>query len=234
MRSDMKEVIIETGRHGGFEKGEVKLFQQESRNDFENSPSHVSMHPKHRGFDRKSQGDKLSPLYRFLDGQVGRKWDDVYSEICRVNDKRSMIGAHLLGHLAYYVHAEGLGAVRHQTTPDFFRDEAGILQKTSDRCRRPWRHRDRVKDEITRIPLSDGSNWELIENRRKSKYWFRTWSETTKVQYTEWVIENDDVVPKTRFRTETKHFKFKCNKKELVQIRDWFRRKHEQEQGDRR
>lgn len=43
--------------------------------------------------------DRLSPLWKFLESNVGRKWDDVYSEICRVNDRRSLLGNHLLDHV---------------------------------------------------------------------------------------------------------------------------------------
>jgi hypothetical protein len=51
------------------------------------------------GYDAKPFNENLNPLYGFIHKAVGRKWDKVYSEICEVFDKRSVINQHILIHL---------------------------------------------------------------------------------------------------------------------------------------
>lgn len=40
--------------------------------------------------------DKLNPTERFLRSRAGRPWNDVYSELCRRYDRRSLKGYHLV------------------------------------------------------------------------------------------------------------------------------------------
>jgi hypothetical protein len=47
-------------------------------------------------------GENLNPLFRFLDGQVGRPWDDVYSEIKNAIPNGTM-GDHVLIHVFQHV-----------------------------------------------------------------------------------------------------------------------------------
>jgi hypothetical protein len=47
----------------------------------------------------KTFGDRLRPLHRYLRGNVGKKWDDVYSDICRHNNVNSLRGHHLREHV---------------------------------------------------------------------------------------------------------------------------------------
>lgn len=64
---------------------------------------------KHRyGWDTKSFNENLRPLYGFIRKSVGRVWDDVYSEICSVFDKRSVINQHILDHLFRYVETKNI------------------------------------------------------------------------------------------------------------------------------
>ena len=55
------------------------------------------------GWDRKEFGENLNPLWRYLQKQVGRNWDKVYSEICGKMDRRSAVGGHIFEHLFDYV-----------------------------------------------------------------------------------------------------------------------------------
>lgn len=57
---------------------------------------------KFRGHD-KSFGEHLSPLEGIVRKSVGRKWDDVYSEICKAFDRRSATGTHIFQHLFDYI-----------------------------------------------------------------------------------------------------------------------------------
>ena len=52
---------------------------------------------------RKWQTDLLGPLRRWLQSQVGRPWNDVYSEACAVIKPDSVIRAHIKTHLLEFI-----------------------------------------------------------------------------------------------------------------------------------
>lgn len=52
---------------------------------------------------RKGLTDLLGPLKRWLQSQVGRPWNDVYSEACAVIKPDSVIRAHIKTHLLQFV-----------------------------------------------------------------------------------------------------------------------------------
>jgi hypothetical protein len=55
------------------------------------------------GYDSKQFNENLNPLWGVVRKNVGRKWDKVYSELCEVFDKRSVINQHILTHLFDFV-----------------------------------------------------------------------------------------------------------------------------------
>ena len=59
--------------------------------DGDDLPAAPRRQPVHPSFS-----DKLSPVYRWLDRQVGRRWDDVYAEIRTRFDARTTAGRHIL------------------------------------------------------------------------------------------------------------------------------------------
>lgn len=64
--------------------------------------------PKFEGIRRAHQSWKwsrylLGPLRRWLQSNVGRPWNDVYSEACQVIKPDSVIGAHVMTHLLRFV-----------------------------------------------------------------------------------------------------------------------------------
>lgn len=73
--------------------------------DYDDQINYVSMsrHGRQYGWNGKSLTDVLSPLRGYLRKNVGRKWDDVYSELCRGLDRRSVSGLHVFTHLWQYV-----------------------------------------------------------------------------------------------------------------------------------
>jgi len=88
-----------------------------------------------RSWHRKDFNENLSPLWRFLDRSVGRRWDEVYADICKKTDRRSTIGAHVFEHLFDYIHLHPtmIDGVPHYHTWDCenrepVRDEKGILK----------------------------------------------------------------------------------------------------------
>lgn len=62
-----------------------------------------SMRPKGRVADRKELNENLEPLWRYLLSQVGRQWDDVYSDIRRNLSPRSTVQMHVVQHLDWQV-----------------------------------------------------------------------------------------------------------------------------------
>lgn len=50
-------------------------------------------------FRDKSFGEHLNPLYRWIEKQVNRPWDKVYSEIVKQFDPRKVINRHILEHV---------------------------------------------------------------------------------------------------------------------------------------
>ena len=80
MRWDMNEVIVEIARSGGgYDKGAGRR-NKHRPNDSDDEPIHESMFGRHRGYDRKSQGDKLNPLRRFLERFIDGFWYRTWTE----------------------------------------------------------------------------------------------------------------------------------------------------------
>jgi hypothetical protein len=207
----MKEVIVETARVGGGYK-EHRPYRRDSEG-FPDYPSHEKM----RYHRTKNQGDKLGPLRAFLESKIGQQWDDVFSEICEVNDKRSMLGFHLLTHLAQYVYAPGLSKERQYSGPSYFQDADGTLQKV--RYNNPWTLKyamEALKAPIESFPLEDG--WRF-QKEKGQWYWMKDEEipDTYPVEYIDEAKYEIVRVLKTRIRT--KHWKFQCNRKALRLVR---------------
>lgn len=98
MRKDMRHVLIDRPRAGSGAPNRKERVKH--KNNIENLPSHGSKHLTERS---KSLSDHIQPLRRFLEKQVGRPWDKVYSEICENLDKRSTLQAHVFEHIFQYV-----------------------------------------------------------------------------------------------------------------------------------
>jgi len=64
-------------------------------------PSREGMKRRHNR--TKAFNEHLGPLRRFLDANVGRPWDKVYSEICKYVDRGNVVQKHILTHLFDYV-----------------------------------------------------------------------------------------------------------------------------------
>lgn len=105
-----------------------------------------------------SQGftDKLAPMYRWMDAQVGRPWDEVRSEVFQNFDTRTTAGRHItFDHLLREVvdtqsGFNEYGRIVDPAIPkesqgksnwfysynDYYVDQAGIFRKAADRRRR--------------------------------------------------------------------------------------------------
>ncbi len=104
MRKDIARVIITPGRynsHAGrvFSRCKIRCIKKERAFTFDDGEIEYEGRYGTRAKTRvygwaveKSFSDMLSPLYRFIEKNIGRKWDDVYSEFCAVtkaNNTRS-------------------------------------------------------------------------------------------------------------------------------------------------
>lgn len=98
MRSDMQKIIVERPRRGG--RGLIHRPHREGE-EKEGYPKLEGM--KRRWKDHKELSDNLNPLWRYLDKQVGRPWDSVWSEISAMLDFRSVLGFHVKSHIDQHV-----------------------------------------------------------------------------------------------------------------------------------
>ncbi|MGE0424401.1 MAG: hypothetical protein AB7O88_19220 [Reyranellaceae bacterium] len=98
MREDMSRVIVERPRKGGkFErKGRAKAL--------DDLPTKVGMRRFHAEIgNAKWLNENLAPLRRYLERQVGRPWNKVFSEIARHVRVDSTVQQHVRQHLEDFV-----------------------------------------------------------------------------------------------------------------------------------
>ena len=93
----MHKVIVERPRHGR----SWARTRPRPRPPFEDSPRRESIKARHTR--RKWFSDLLGPLRRWLQSQVGRSWNEVYSEACAVIKPDSVVRAHIRTHLLEFV-----------------------------------------------------------------------------------------------------------------------------------
>ena len=98
MRDDMARVIVERPRIPAFNSRKGR------RRPLEDLPAREGMRRSHalRG-DRKELNENLTPLRRYLENQVGRPWDKVYSEIAAHLRVDSTVQQHVRDHLCDFV-----------------------------------------------------------------------------------------------------------------------------------
>jgi hypothetical protein len=99
MREDMAQVIVERPRirdRGAGRRGRARPLEE--------LPSHEGMRRPHRLSKRwKELNENLSPLRRFLEAQVGRPWNKVYSEIAARLRVDSTVQQHVRDHIGDFV-----------------------------------------------------------------------------------------------------------------------------------
>jgi hypothetical protein len=101
MRADMAKIIVERPRGGGRATGKRHRLHTRLLRDME-AESNIAPMWKHSGGD-KWFSDNLNPLYRYVDRQVGRPWNKVYSEIAGHISPGNTVQAHVLVHLWQHV-----------------------------------------------------------------------------------------------------------------------------------
>lgn len=108
MRADMAKVLVERPRkrcrfvRGLCGKGYTTHARQALESD-DGGPRHEPTMRRYNHSPDKHFNEHLGPLRRFLDSNVGRRWDAVYAEICRHVDRGNVVQKHILTHLFEYV-----------------------------------------------------------------------------------------------------------------------------------
>jgi hypothetical protein len=103
MRSDMAKVIVERPRHGSSERGRPHKGYRRQRQRL--GLDHVRQEGMKRPYGglTKSLNEHLGPLNRYLNSQVGRPWNQVFSEICAHVRRDSAVQDHVRDHVADFV-----------------------------------------------------------------------------------------------------------------------------------
>ena len=108
MREDMSKVVIERPREGHrlpSSKTRLRIRRYDPDKEYDDLPKRVSgSRSKHtRAGEIKHFSDLLGPLRRFLRKNVGRPWEDVYSEMKQTLDSRKVTGQHIFDHVKWEV-----------------------------------------------------------------------------------------------------------------------------------
>ena len=211
----LSKTVIEGGRYGGnkYERYQSNAEQRAAERDYLKEvladPESVyeneipDRQPVGKGFT-----DKLSPMYRWLDTQVGRPWDEVRSEVFKTFDTRTTAGRHItFDHLLKEVvdTASGFNNHGYMANPDiktlnerkryhymsdYYVDTDGILRKPIY-DRRAWRrsysyqkvydHEYRTAEQWlqNRMVMQDGGKYYWLVPTEG--VWEATWFEPNKV-----------------------------------------------------
>ncbi len=157
---NLARTAIEVGR-SGYNKWERNYSHKQERARAKQYTGRVTQDPeladeitvRKRPKVHPIQLDKLNPVESYLRSRVGRKWDDVHSEIISRFDSRTIAGHHILyGHI--FSHMVGYWYEEHNRYNDFTVDEDGILTESED-----WRSRYRYVSKWTSGDASALMKW---------------------------------------------------------------------------
>jgi hypothetical protein len=119
MRRDIHKVLVESPRVAHFQSWVNAVGLNRKRNAYREAKhfqlstdlevcdlycaNKLPMKSRRLGCKVKMFGENLNPLWRFLKSRVGKKWDDVYSEIRSTLSIRSTVQNHVFQHLVFDV-----------------------------------------------------------------------------------------------------------------------------------
>lgn len=170
MRKDMKDMLVTPGRSG---KSGQRYKRQKSQDveELDSLPEREKIRAQY-GWRDWSFGDHINPLNRWLEKQVGRPFDKVYSEFCKHIDSRCLRGWHARDHFWMEVSTYEERLVRLEKRwywpKRFYVDRNGILCKENKQRR--WRRQDKELDPNT-FQVGD----RIFE--RINGCWFEVWYE---------------------------------------------------------
>jgi hypothetical protein len=103
MKDYFAEQITERPRSGGRYKTPKGYNRRWQYCDLDEQPKKEKIRQKWKDGYEKQFTDVIGPLYGFLRKNVGRHWDDVYSEICEQLPISSLQGVHIRQHVEWAV-----------------------------------------------------------------------------------------------------------------------------------
>jgi hypothetical protein len=150
--------VTERPRTGGFggksykPKGYYRKFYKmlkEDENDHLSLPKMESMsgNRKH-GYNSKEFSDLIGPVKRWLRKQVGRRWDDIWSEICQQFSGDSVQGSHIRDHFQWEVWTKDSN---YPFRGGLYVDDEGILQYHQNKARK--RYKDWENKQVKYTPI---------------------------------------------------------------------------------
>lgn len=203
----LSRTVIEGGRYG-FNKWERRYSHAEVRAEERNYLKEVMANVELADETeiepcrpvRKEFTDKLSPMYRWLDAQVGRPWDQVRSEVFQKFDTRTTAGRHItFDHLLREVvdsesgfdkfgriidptiPKETSGRTTYYSIADYYVDQHGILCR-GNRSRRYFIRSEKVTEEEYNFAAEWLNNRMIMEADGKLHWlaptqdiWLATW-----------------------------------------------------------
>lgn len=206
MRSDIAKLTTEHERRSGTGEskkygGKIKVVHN-SDHEYEEEYGGFRSSSRRRayGYNYKEFSDVLNPLRGALRANLGRPWNDVYSEFCQHLDRRSVAGIHIFGHLCGRngaVITNGLyvdegGNVCKYPDGGYFGPSVKMLQREIDgfyvhpvtgilcyKSKRPRAYNSHKMAVLRSSIEIDGHNFEVIDGN-----WFETWyTLTTKFNF---------------------------------------------------
>lgn len=187
-KKNLARTAIEGGR-SGYNKWERRNSHNEERAQERDYCKKVEVDPEladdfdiapktrvYKGFT-----DKLSPMYRWLNSQVGRPWNDVYSEISEKFDTRTTAGRHIINdHLLrsveitphtwrYKTYTSTIDDNTSHHKNDYYVDEDGIL------CKRQYVSRRAIYEKAPAFDVKQIANWlngRVVGKVGNKLFWF--------------------------------------------------------------
>jgi hypothetical protein len=133
----------------------------------------------------------LGPLQRFLEKNVGRPWNDVYSEMCASLDKRKATGQHIFDHAKdmvetnCFIGANGkIHRLRWGSEEEVYglyvHPRTGLLCRALRPTKRELKRKRLLAEEVTRLDVDDDMGyrkhegiWYLVRLKRVFAGWTR-------------------------------------------------------------
>lgn len=199
MRPDLDKCTTECYRRGAGSLehtykikfgGKVK-FDPDPEHEYDDERGGFHSSARHRHKECKEFGDKLGALRGNLKANLGRRWDDVFSEFCQSLDRRSVSGHHIWTHLMYEVELHTIfldGEVYISTKQSGYRGDpvdgyyvhpiTGILEY---KPRKRYRYTP-PKEDVFPVPGQDGWHyrqidglWFKLREKFHPKFWRYDW-----------------------------------------------------------
>lgn len=203
MREDMAKVITERPRSGGgikAPKGENRRWNKipDDEKPYKERGG-VRFKWKARWQDEKEFGEHLGPLKRFALSCVGRKWDDVYSEVCKYIDKGNVVQNHILTHLYQFIERNVTmidGKPYHSDYPftpiagsyyvTYVNPDTGIIECSPSR--KKYRRKQRRRVDVIKITE------DRFYMKDSNGIWYECWTKPTPPPYIPWSYTSQDKI----------------------------------------